>query len=122
MEVVEDLVDQSLLKVTDTPHGTRFRMLETVREFAAAHRERAGEDEAVTARFFCWARDFGVAHHDAPFGANSFASGHLIRAEQDNLVHALRLALDHADSDTVAAVTACWAACAPPRPVPTTPG
>ncbi|WP_128430430.1 ATP-binding protein [Streptomyces cyaneus] len=106
LEVLEDLVDQSLLKVTDTPHGTRFRMLETVREFAAAHRERAGEEEAVTERFLGWARDFGVAHHDAPFGADPFASWHLIRAEQDNLVHALRLALGLADGDTVAAVTA----------------
>ncbi|MDO0916939.1 BTAD domain-containing putative transcriptional regulator [Streptomyces sp. DT2A-34] len=106
LEILEDLVDQSLLKVTDTPHGTRFRMLETVREFAAAHRERAGEDEAVTERFLCWARDFGAAHHDAPFGADPFASWHLIRAEQDNLVHALRPALGLADADTVAAVTA----------------
>ncbi|MFJ8537858.1 ATP-binding protein [Streptomyces sp. NPDC093591] len=106
LEILEDLVDQSLLRVTDTPHGTRFRMLETVREFAAVHRERAGEDEAVTERFLRWARDFGAAHHDAPFGTDPFASWHLIRAEQDNLVHALRPALGLADADTVAAVTA----------------
>ncbi|GAA2496484.1 ATP-binding protein [Streptomyces longisporus] len=106
LEALADLVDQSLLKVTDTSYGTRFRMLETVREFAAAHRERTGEEAAVTERFLGWARDFGVVHHDAPFGADPFASWQLIRAEQDNLVHALRLALAREDLDTVAAVTA----------------
>ena len=34
-EVLERLVEQSLLIVTDTPSGTRMRMLETVREFSA---------------------------------------------------------------------------------------
>ncbi|MGW1559779.1 ATP-binding protein [Streptomyces sp. NPDC002144] len=118
LEILEDLVDQSLLKVTDTASGTRFRMLETVREFAAAHREGAGEDAAVTERFLGWAREFGVAHHDAPFGAeppplsaslergDPHASWRLVRAEQDNLVHALRRALDLGDQDTVVAVTA----------------
>ncbi|MFF4252574.1 ATP-binding protein [Streptomyces sp. NPDC001663] len=106
LEVLEDLVDQSLLKVTDTPYGTRFRMLETVREFAAAHRERTGEEAAVTGRFLDWAREFGVAHHDAPFGTDPFASWRLVRAEQDNLVQALRLALAREDLDTVATVTA----------------
>ncbi|MBO4254307.1 ATP-binding protein [Streptomyces griseorubiginosus] len=106
LETLEDLVDQSLLKVTDTATGTRFRMLETVREFTAAHREAAGEDAAVTERFLDWAREFGAAHHDAPFGAEPFDAWRLVRAEQDNLVHALRHALDLADQDTVVAVTA----------------
>ncbi|MCI3271649.1 ATP-binding protein [Streptomyces cylindrosporus] len=101
LEILEDLVDQSLLKVADTAYGARFRMLETVREFAAVHRE-----PAVTGRFLCWARQFGAAHHDAPFGTDPLASWQLIRAEQDNLVHALRLALARDDLDTVAAVTA----------------
>ncbi|MGW3030656.1 ATP-binding protein [Streptomyces sp. NPDC001178] len=100
-EILEELVDQSLLKVADTAYGSRFRMLETVREFAAAHREAS-----VTERFLGWAREFGVAHHDAPFGTDPFASWQQIRAEQDNLVHALRLALARDDLDTVAAVTA----------------
>ncbi|KMS75791.1 LuxR family transcriptional regulator [Streptomyces viridochromogenes] len=109
LDVLADLVDQSLLKVTDTAYGSRFRMLETVREFAAAHRERAGEDATVEERFLHWARDFGVEYHDAPFGPDPLASWHLIRAEQDNLVQAVRIALARADADTVATVTAVLA-------------
>ena len=105
LPVLEQLADQSLLKVTDTASGTRYRMLETVREFAAAHRDDAGETEHVTGRFLAWARDFGVAHHDSVF-TDDLPTFELIRAEQDNLVQALRHGLDRRDAGTVAAVSA----------------
>jgi predicted ATPase/DNA-binding SARP family transcriptional activator len=106
LRVVEQLVDQSLLKVTDTGSGTRFRMLETVREFSAAHREAAGETERVTGDFLAWARDFGVAHHESIFGTDLVSSVQRIRTEQDNLVQALRHGLDRGDGATVAATSA----------------
>ena len=104
--VLEHLVDQSLLQVADTPSGTRFRMLETVREFSTAQREAAGETDQAVGGFLSWARDFGVARHDAIFGADPFSSVELIRAEQDNLVQALRQGLGQADGATVAAAAA----------------
>ncbi|RST06987.1 AfsR/SARP family transcriptional regulator [Streptomyces sp. WAC07149] len=106
LDTLADLADQSLLKVADTGSGTRFRMLETVREFAAAHRDRAGETEHVTGQLLLWARDFGLARHDAPFGPDPYTAWHGIRAEHDNLVLALRLALARRDAPTVAAVGA----------------
>jgi predicted ATPase/DNA-binding SARP family transcriptional activator len=110
LPVLEQLVDQSLLKVTDTGSGTgsgtRFRMLETVREFGTARREEAGETERVTDRFLAWARDFGVAHHEALFGDDVVAALRLVGAEQDNLVQALRHAIDRLDGATVAATSA----------------
>src|SRR6266508_3715724 len=106
LRVLEHLVDQSLLQVVDTPTGARFRMLETVREFSTAHRETAGETDRVVGGFLAWARDFGMAHHDAVFGADPFAPLERIRAEQDNLVQALRYALARADGGTVAATSA----------------
>jgi predicted ATPase/DNA-binding SARP family transcriptional activator len=104
--VLEHLVDQSLLQVADTSSGTRFRMLETVREFSTAQREAAGETGGVLAGFLAWARDFGVAHHESVFGADPFSSVELIRAERDNLVQALRQGLGQADGATVAAAAA----------------
>jgi predicted ATPase/DNA-binding SARP family transcriptional activator len=105
-QVLEHLVDQSLLQVADTPTGARFRMLETVREFSTAQREAAGETDRVVGGFLAWARDFGVAHHDAAFGADPFAPLERIRAEQDNLAQALRYSLARADGGTVAATGA----------------
>jgi predicted ATPase/DNA-binding SARP family transcriptional activator len=104
--VLEELVDQSLLQVADTPTGARFRMLETVREFSTAHREAAGETDRVVDRFLAWARDFGIAHHDAPFGADPYAPLERVRAEQDNLVQAVRYGLARADGGAVAAASA----------------
>lgn len=106
LPVLEQLADQSLLKVVDTASGTRYRMLETVREFAAAHREDAGESERVTGRFLAWARDFGVTHHDSVLTGDGLPAFELVRAEQDNLVQAMRHAFDRRDAGTVAAVSA----------------
>jgi predicted ATPase/DNA-binding SARP family transcriptional activator len=106
LPVLEQLADQSLLKVADTAAGTRYRMLETVREFAAARREDVGETERVTGRFLAWARHFGVAHHDSVLTGDDLAAFELIRAEQDNLAQALRHALGRQDAGTVAAVSA----------------
>ncbi|MFF4353321.1 ATP-binding protein [Streptomyces sp. NPDC001530] len=106
LDVLEHLVDQSLLKVTDTASGVRFRMLETVREFSAVRREAAGETDRVTGQLLAWAGDFGRAHHEAVLAVESLADLDRIRAEQDNLVHALRLAQARADGPTVAAIAA----------------
>jgi predicted ATPase/DNA-binding SARP family transcriptional activator len=105
-QVLERLVDQSLLQVADTPTGARFRMLETVREFSTAQREAAGETDQAVDGFLAWAREFGVAHHDAPFGVDPVAPLERMRAEQDNLAQALRYGLARADGGTVAATAA----------------
>ncbi len=108
--VLEQLAGQSLLTVADTPAGVRFRMLETVREFCAARRTEAGEEEEAIGRFLAWARDFGAAYHDWFFGSEPLAAWERIRAEQDNLVLALRHALARDDCPTIAALTAVLAA------------
>ncbi|MFG2719767.1 ATP-binding protein [Streptomyces sp. NPDC048416] len=107
--LLEQLADQSLIKAADTPSGVRFHMLETVREFSAARRAEAGEDEAVTDRFLGWARGFGRAHHDALFSPDSLRSWELTRSEQDNLFLALRHALARDDGPTLAGLTAVLA-------------
>jgi len=104
--VLEDLVGQSLLQVADTPAGVRFRMLETVREFSTAEREAAGETDQAVGGFLAWARDFGVAGNDAPFGTDPYGPLARFRAEHDNLAQALRYGLARSDAGTVAATAA----------------
>ena len=110
LPVLEHLVDQSLLRVDDTASGVRFVMLETVRAFAAARRDACAETGRVLDDFLAWAREFGGAHHEAPFGPDPFAPIRRIAAEQDNLQLALRLGLEREDGATVAATTAVLAA------------
>ncbi|GLH96293.1 ATP-binding protein [Phytohabitans aurantiacus] len=109
LRALEDLVDQSLLKVVDTAFGVRFSMLETVREFSAAQRAVAGEDDRVADGFLGWARDFGLAHYEAVFGPAPGPTLARIRADQDNLSQALRQAIARADGATVASTTAVLA-------------
>ncbi|MEU5532079.1 BTAD domain-containing putative transcriptional regulator [Streptomyces sp. NPDC020362] len=109
LELLEQLAGQSLIKVNDSPSGVRFHMLETLREFGAAKCAEAGAEEAVTDRFLAWARDFGRAHHDVLFTSDPVPAWLRIRAEQDNLVLALRHALARADGPGTAAVTAVLA-------------
>ncbi|WP_308287129.1 ATP-binding protein [Actinomadura parmotrematis] len=103
---LEGLVEQSLLKVADTPAGARFTMLETVREFSALRREEAGDTARAAAGMLAWARAFGAAHHAAIYGPSPTPSLERIRAEQDNLAEAARRARAAGDAEAAAAVLA----------------
>ncbi|SED13465.1 Predicted ATPase [Amycolatopsis tolypomycina] len=109
VDLLDQLAGHSLLKVQNTPVGTRFRMLETVREFSAARREEAGETEKATTGFLAWVVDFALAHRESLFAADLVPAMRRVCAEQDNLVHALRLGIDHEDGALVAATTAVLA-------------
>ncbi len=104
--VLEHLVDQSLLAVADTPHGVRFGMLETVREFA----RDAGDPSAGESGLLRWARAFGLAHHASPLGPDAFRAAVRVRVEQDNLQLALRLAVERDDRATAVVAAAVLAA------------
>jgi predicted ATPase len=106
LEQLDQLVGQSLLQTSDAPSGTRFRMLETMREFSAARRREAYEDDRVIGRFLVWARDFGAAHHESMFGPDLVTSAARTRDEQENLLQALRFGLEREDGASVAAACA----------------
>ncbi|HEX6361146.1 ATP-binding protein [Actinophytocola sp.] len=105
--VLEQLVDQSLLRLADSGSGTRFWMLETVREFSTTRRELAGETDDVIGRFLAWARDFGARWQEPDLVSG--AAVDTIRAEQDNLLLALRYGLDREDGATVSVTAALLA-------------
>jgi predicted ATPase len=105
LPILEQLVEQSLLKVVDTETGARFRMLETVREFTGVHRDEAGETDVAIARFLAWTTDFGIAHADSAFSIDLIGFATQTRIEQDNLIQALRYGLDREDGAVVAATS-----------------
>ena len=101
--VLEELVDQSLLLLAEGASGARFRMLETVREFATARRAEAGETGLAVDRFLGWAR---AAADRSVVGTTGLPAVEAIRGEQDNLVQALRYGLDRQDGASVVATAA----------------
>jgi predicted ATPase/DNA-binding CsgD family transcriptional regulator len=50
------LCDHSLLIAIDGPHGTRYRMLETIRQYGVERTEEIGELDEVLARHLRWCR------------------------------------------------------------------
>ncbi|MGQ4617758.1 BTAD domain-containing putative transcriptional regulator [Nocardia sp. R7R-8] len=99
---VDGLVNQSLLTVLDDEVlGTRYRMLETVREFGDEQLvATVGESEAVDSRMMRWAK------HYADDTASRYMTGdqvHLalsVAAELDNVLAALRCAIERRDAAT----------------------
>ncbi|PII81509.1 hypothetical protein BMH32_05005 [Leucobacter sp. OLJS4] len=106
-EVLDRLVSQSLLVVfEDAGSGTiRFRMLETVREFGLARLRLDGIEDAAWDAVLAWGRGFADARSPGIFalpGSLGAPAYRIIRAEQDNLLAALRRAvLDDRRSEAV---------------------
>jgi predicted ATPase/DNA-binding SARP family transcriptional activator len=64
LRLVEALVDASLVTSEDGPAGTRYRLLDTVREYAAQHLAAAGLDGRLRDAHAAWA--LGLAEAAAP--------------------------------------------------------
>lgn len=92
---VEALVNQSLVLSEEDPStGTvRFRMLETVREYAAAQLAAMQETAAVEAALTGWAVEFSLQALSDSAGPAQLATLRRTTAEQENLLHALRSAM-----------------------------
>src|SRR5712692_8543515 len=117
-DVLAALVDRSLLVVQDVSQGgRRYRMLETIREFAAQRLIEAGEVDLIHTRH----RDHYLALAEAAepelLGPDEDRWRARLTAEQDNLRAALAWSQDHGDSETlarmVAALTLFWVVPAP---------
>ncbi|WP_329413717.1 winged helix-turn-helix domain-containing protein [Nocardia vinacea] len=113
---VDGLVSQSLLTVLDDDEGligTRYRMLETVREFGEEQLALTGSDAAagisgavderpvVMDRMSRWARDYSIATVHRYLSDEQVATVLSVGAELDNLVTVLRYALERRDARTV---------------------
>lgn len=96
--VLGSLVDKSLVERA----GDGYRMLETVRAYAAERLRQAGEREAVQRRLVGHFADVAEEHEPLLRSDRQQVSLALFAAEYDNLVSALRAALDGRDADAVA--------------------
>jgi predicted ATPase len=95
LDLLSRLVDRSLLEAAPSEAGTmRYRLLETVRAYAAERLVEAGEADAIRracAEHFC---ELAESTDRELRGHNQLAWLTRLRAEHDNLQGALRWALD----------------------------
>ncbi|CCH80335.1 Transcriptional regulator, winged helix family [Nostocoides japonicum T1-X7] len=108
-DLVASLVTQSLLAVSETPLGARYRMLETVREFARMMLVDAGEDVEADERARDWAADHALRWGSALLSPRQFEAMDRLHAEEVNLTHALHEAAVHGEGERVAALFAALA-------------
>jgi predicted ATPase len=97
-DVLHALVDKSLLTATRTPDGSRFRMLETLREYGA---ERLAEQGLITAGRTAHARWFAdlVRAQDGRLrGREQLDALRVLDTERDDVLAALRFLGDAGDA------------------------
>ncbi|MGW4242233.1 AfsR/SARP family transcriptional regulator [Nocardia sp. NPDC004722] len=99
---LDGLVSQSLLAVLEDEAGcTRYRMLETVREFGEEQLAHTGETDLVMDRMSQWAREFAVDTARRYSTDEQVPALLALGAEADNLIAVLRYALEQRDLETV---------------------
>lgn len=106
LDLITSLVDKSLLLSKEKADGEmRFRMLETVREYALESLERNNEAEAVRHRHASYFLAFGEETQSHLEGERAVEWLNLLEEEQDNLRAALLWSLKN-DSETSARLAA----------------
>jgi DNA-binding CsgD family transcriptional regulator len=99
------LVDHSLVLQTQDADGTpRFRMLETLREFAHDQLEAAGEMAAVLRRMVAFYRDRIAAAQQPFYTAQMLQVVDRFEAERENLRAAFAWAVDQPEPETALAL------------------
>ncbi|ROS74302.1 BTAD domain-containing putative transcriptional regulator [Cellulomonas sp. PhB143] len=103
LDTLDGLVRQSMLMVVEDPAGggVRYRMLETVREFAVQELAAAGEQSATDAAVDRWALALVGETLGRLSGSGQVAALHRVEAEQDNLLHVLHRVQRNGDLDVL---------------------
>jgi predicted ATPase/class 3 adenylate cyclase len=93
IDLVTSLVDKSLVQVEETEEGTRYGMLETIREFSRERLAAAGEVDATAARHCDYFLQLAKTARDSLQGAQQAEWMRRLEAELDNMRAAIALAL-----------------------------
>ena len=86
------MVDRSLVVVDVRPGGTRYRLLETLREYGRAQLD-PGEATDVQERHLAWVMEFAEAKSEQVRGPRHLEAVEMLDAERDNMRSALVWAL-----------------------------
>lgn len=108
LELLARLVEQSLVSTESRGEVTRCRLLETVRQYASARLDAAGERAVIEQRHRDWYRDWATAHdpeRDAAAGQEALLG---FDVEHDNLRAAMRSALAVEPDAALHLATSLW--------------
>ena len=98
-ELLAALVTKSLVVAQRDGPETRYRLLETIREYSEERLADDGETQALRARhaqYFC---QLAIGLYEELFGADQVAAGRRLAAEHENMLAAMNHAIDTDDID-----------------------
>jgi predicted ATPase/DNA-binding SARP family transcriptional activator len=99
LDGVEELITSSLLVRRDEPHGSRYRMLETIREYAWEVLQASGEARAVQRRHAMYYRDLAQRAEPGLLGADQSSALTELAIEHENVRTALQWARSSEEGD-----------------------
>ena len=102
VDLLARLVDKSLVTVT----GRRFRLLDTIRQYAAERLDHAAEHDTIAVRHLDWC--LALAEEHDPLSAGPRRSLRTLEAEHDNLRAGLTFALRRDPQAALRLATSLW--------------
>jgi predicted ATPase/DNA-binding SARP family transcriptional activator len=102
VDLVARLVDKSLVTAT----GQRFRLLDTIRQYAVERLDASGEHETVSVHHLEWC--LALAEQHDPLSAGPHRSLRTLEAEHDNLRAGLTFALRRDPQAALRLATSLW--------------
>jgi predicted ATPase/DNA-binding SARP family transcriptional activator len=102
VDLLARLVDKSLVSVT----GPRYRLLDTIRQFAAERLDAAAEHDTVAVRHLDWC--LALAEEHDPLSAGPRRSLRTLETEHDNLRAGLTFALRRDPQAALRLATSLW--------------
>ena len=103
-DAIAALVDRSMVLASDTDEGTRYRLLETLRQFGEERLIDAGDAAAARGRHIEWFAAFMRQAWRGLWSANDALWTRSVRREFENLRAAVYAAIDNEDRDAVGAL------------------
>jgi predicted ATPase len=98
MDLVTGLVSRSLVVAEDSVLGTRFRLLETIRQYGEERLTEWGETDALTVRHARFYADVSSRAAEHFYGPEQLVWARQINLEEDNIRSALANAIDTDDT------------------------
>ena len=98
MDLVAGLVARSLVVAEDSDLGTRYRLLETIRQYGEERLAACGETEAVLLRHAAFYAEFSARAAEKTYGPDQLVWARQIKLERDNFLAALANAVDSGDA------------------------
>ncbi|MFD4195754.1 BTAD domain-containing putative transcriptional regulator [Amycolatopsis thermoflava] len=100
--VLGSLVEKSIVDAVSTGGEPRYRMLETIRAYGAERLDESGERDDVVRRFTGFFAGLAEEHEPKLRGHEQVRAIEVFGAEHDNIMAAVRRALDGQDAGTAA--------------------